>query len=124
MRKVTVDDIMAHYPCDEYPRERVEELWSGKESLTLTEILDLDIPAEDRIWAVTRFLTDEKNGQFARWCSLRVVHLWDCPDVVKQRRRLECRSGRRSHCWSGRHLGCLERLGRSGLRSGLRSGRC
>ena len=84
MRRVTVDDIMAKKPCDEYPRERIEELWGGKEDLTLMEILDLDIPAEDRIWAVTRFLPKEENGQFARWCSLRVVHLWDCPDVVKQ----------------------------------------
>ena len=84
MKKVTVDDIMAHYPCDEYPRERVEELWSGKESLTLTEILDLDIPAKDRIWAVTEFLSEEETGQFTRWCALQVVHLWDCPDVVKR----------------------------------------
>jgi len=84
MRKVTVDDIMAHYPCEEYPRERVEELWGGKEDLTLTEILDLGIPTEDRIWAVTKFLSEEENGQFTRWCALQVVHLWDCPDVVKR----------------------------------------
>ena len=84
MRKVTVDDIMAHYPCEEYPRERIEELWGGRESLTLTEILDLGIPTEDRIWAVTKFLSEEENGQFARWCALRVVHLWYCPDVVKR----------------------------------------
>jgi len=84
MRKITVDNIMAKKPCEEYPRERVEELWGGKNTLTLTEILDLDIPAEDRIWAVTRFLPKEENWQFARWCALQVTHLWDCPDVVKQ----------------------------------------
>jgi len=84
MKKVTVDDIMAHCPCEEYPRERVEELWGGRESLTLTEILDLGIPAKDRIWASLQFLSEKETGQFARWCALQVVHLWDCPDVVKR----------------------------------------
>jgi len=84
MHKITVDDIMEHKPCKEYPKERVEELWGGKESLSLLDILDLGIPTEDRIWAVTKFLSEEENGQFARWSALRVVHLWYCPDVVKQ----------------------------------------
>jgi len=84
MKKVTVDDIMEREPCEGYPRERVEELWGGKNTLTLTEILNLGVPAADRIWATLQFLSNEENGQFARWCSLRVVHLWDCPDVVMQ----------------------------------------
>jgi len=84
MHKITVDDIMAHYPCDEYPRERVEELWSGKESLTLTEILNLNTPARDRVWMVLQSLSKEENEHFARWSALQVTHLWDCPDVVKQ----------------------------------------
>ena len=84
MRRVTVDDIMAKKPCNEYPREQVEALWGSRESLTLTEVLDLDIPAKDRVWAVTRFLSKEEKRYFARWCALQVIHLWNCPDVVKQ----------------------------------------
>jgi len=84
MREVTVDDVMAKKPCNEYPREQVEALWGSRESLTLTEVLDLDIPAKDRVWAVTRFLSKEEKRYFARWCALQVIHLWNCPDVVKQ----------------------------------------
>ena len=62
MRRVTVDDVMAKKPCDEYPRERVEELWGGRESLTLTEILDLVIPAEDRIRAVREHGLEKVKG--------------------------------------------------------------
>jgi len=36
--------------------------------------------------------------EFARWCALRVIHLWDCPDVV--RRYLE--TGDESMCDSVR----------------------
>ena len=51
MLAVTVDQIMAWGPCDDYPRERVEELFAGRESLSAMEILELDIPCEDILWA-------------------------------------------------------------------------
>jgi len=41
---------MALGPC--YTRERVEDLWAGRESLTLAEIAALDIPLADRLWCV------------------------------------------------------------------------
>jgi len=50
MKTLTVDEVMALHPC--YTRERVEELWAGRESLTLAEIAALDIPLEDRLWCV------------------------------------------------------------------------
>jgi hypothetical protein len=50
MKRYTVDAIMALNPCDRYPRERIVELWDGRESLSLREILALDIPAQDRVW--------------------------------------------------------------------------
>ncbi len=28
--------------------------------------------------------TTEPLREFARWCALQVIHLWECPDVVKQ----------------------------------------
>jgi hypothetical protein len=51
---LTVDQIMSYSPCLTYPRSRVKALWAGRPSLTLLEILDLDIPAEDRVWVLTR----------------------------------------------------------------------
>jgi len=54
MKALTVSDIMSLNPCGAYPESRVRELWGDRESLTLVEILQLDIPAEDRIWVLTR----------------------------------------------------------------------
>lgn len=51
---ITVDQIMnfCPAPCAEYPRERVAELiGDGKTPL---EILDLDIPIQDRFWVLFR----------------------------------------------------------------------
>ena len=50
MRRLTVDEVMALKPC--YSRERVEELWAGRESLGLDEIAALDIPRADRLWCL------------------------------------------------------------------------
>ena len=53
--KVTVDQVMAWEPCeDNYPRERVEELFAGREALSAMEFLELDIPAKDILWAALR----------------------------------------------------------------------
>ena len=54
MKTMTVQDIMCLRPCAAYPESRVRELWGDRESLSLVEILRLDIPAEDRIWVLTR----------------------------------------------------------------------
>ena len=50
MRRLTVDEVMALKPC--YSRERVEELWAGRDSLGLDEIAALDIPRADRLWCL------------------------------------------------------------------------
>jgi len=52
--KITVDNIMAAGPCENYTRERVEALWDGRDALEPEEILALDIPREDIIWAITK----------------------------------------------------------------------
>jgi len=80
--KVTVDMIMGKTPCEEWTRERVEEqIGEGK---TLLEILDLDIEARGRIWAVTRFLPDEINRAFAIWCARQCK-----PDVSEIREYID-----------------------------------
>ena len=58
----TVRQIQAEGAC--YDAKRITTLWAGREALTLWEILDLDIPAVDRLWVCWRpgALTD---AQFA-----------------------------------------------------------
>lgn len=51
----TVQDVMSWNPCQpDYPESRVVELWAGRERLTAREILGLDVPSSDRLWAVLR----------------------------------------------------------------------
>jgi hypothetical protein len=48
--RITVDMVMNEKPCSRYPRERVEELWAGRGSLTPTEVKQLPILAVDIEW--------------------------------------------------------------------------
>ena len=60
--RITVDNIMAAEPCEGYTRERVEALWDGRDALEPEEILALDIPREDIIWAMTKVvITDDRR---------------------------------------------------------------
>jgi len=60
MKTATINDVMNWGPCqpDEenegYPRQRVINLFDGRERLSALDMLRLDIPAEDRMWAVLR----------------------------------------------------------------------
>jgi hypothetical protein len=74
-RWVTVDDVMAWGPCRDYPRDRVAALWGEHEALNAEQILDLDIPATDRLWAVLRrpFLDDHRLRLFAADCAERAL---------------------------------------------------
>jgi len=54
MKTCTVDDVLWWGPCPDYTPEVVADLFAGRESLSVAEILDLDIPPEDRLWAVLR----------------------------------------------------------------------
>ena len=50
MKTWTVEEMVAERLCPEYTRERISELWAGREALTLAEILDVPIAAQDRVW--------------------------------------------------------------------------
>lgn len=67
---ITADQIMEHDPCPtNYPRSRIEELIG--EGKTALEILDLDIPAVDRIWVLTckGLLSEHIQRLFAAACA-------------------------------------------------------
>lgn len=51
MQTWTVDEMLAHGPCEEYLDGRLEHLWDGRERLSVLDILELPIPKSDRVWA-------------------------------------------------------------------------
>lgn len=76
MQIITVADIRAKNPCCD-PTEYVAEDWTG----TLVDVLKMgNVPAKDRIWLVTRFLSDKTNRLFAVWCAREALKLVDSPD--------------------------------------------
>jgi hypothetical protein len=83
MKTVTIEQVMGWDPCEEYTREKVEELFSGRESLTARDIVDLYIPAKDKVWALlhNEFISD---GQ---------THLYAC-DVAERALVAEREAGR------------------------------
>jgi hypothetical protein len=71
---VTVADIMAAGPCEDYTLERVSELWGGNDTLTPQQIAELDIPAADRLWAlINACMDDTKRRLFACDCVERAL---------------------------------------------------
>ena len=54
MKTATVVDVMSWGPCKEYTPGRIIKLFAGRESVSALDILDMDIPAKDKLWAVLR----------------------------------------------------------------------
>jgi hypothetical protein len=68
----TVDDIMAAEPCDDYTREMVAELVG--DGITAAQCARLDIPIEDRLWAIIYvWLDDRQRRLFATDCAERAL---------------------------------------------------
>ena len=82
MNKVTIENVMSWHPCAEYTKERITELFSGRESLTVLDIIELDIPAEDRLWAVLREELIPTNilHEFACRCAEEALKSIENPD--------------------------------------------
>jgi len=66
----TIEDIQKLKPCEEYTREKLENLWEGKESLALREILELTIPIDDKNWVMPRLISNSEIViKWARLCA-------------------------------------------------------
>jgi hypothetical protein len=74
-RTKTVDDIMAagpRGPCDDYTRERVAEIVG--DGITAEQCARLDIPIEDRLWAIINSWMDDRQCRlFAADCAERAL---------------------------------------------------
>lgn len=76
MKKYTAQDILELNSCDSFI-EKVGENWTG----TLVDILKLeDVSHEDRLWIVTRYLSDKQNRLLVVWCARRALKLVFEPD--------------------------------------------
>ena len=78
--KITVNDILAMNPCEEYRRDngaQIRALWAGRSSLTATEIAALDIRATDRAWALVRLIPIRTRVAWACDCGERVLPIWE-----------------------------------------------
>lgn len=71
MKTWTVSEMMAENPC--YTEDRVRELWNGRESLSLLDICNLDIPNRDIIWAATLKSSMTSYNLYDRWLMDKVV---------------------------------------------------
>jgi hypothetical protein len=81
LKMITVEMVREWEPCYE-PTKIVPEDWTG----TVLDVLDLDISIDDKFWVVLRdeLLPERLLREFARWCALQVIHMWNAPDVVRE----------------------------------------
>jgi len=80
MKKVTLLQFMLLDPC--YSEEQIIDVIGDKKEMTALEVLDLDIPAEDRLWAVLReeFIDASILHEFACRCAEEALKLVYKPD--------------------------------------------
>ena len=71
MKTWTVEEMMEERPC--YTVKRVRKLWNGRESLSLLDICNLDIPTVDILWAATLKSSMTSYNLYERWLMDKVV---------------------------------------------------
>jgi hypothetical protein len=54
MKTWTVEEMVYEKPCKDYPVDVIKRLWGDKKSLSLLEILHLNIPDIDKVWVIGR----------------------------------------------------------------------
>jgi hypothetical protein len=73
-----------------YSDERILELFDGRESATLLDVLLSDIPTKDRVWVASCALGERDARLFACWCAEQVL-----PDDCDPRSRAAVDTARR-----------------------------
>ena len=48
LKKITIADVLSWKPCSDYTEDNLKELFAGRESMDVLEILDVNIPVSDR----------------------------------------------------------------------------
>ena len=92
LKRWTVRQMQAEGAC--YSVEQIRELWGMRESLSLLEILDLQIPVVDRLWVCHRpgavpddlyacwreIVLTRAIEKYARHCGVTAVEHWMVDD--------------------------------------------
>ena len=68
---MTVQDVMSKFPC--YQEWRIEELFAGREEITLPDVWDLEIPIADKIWMFCHFADREIQRKLVLFYVDRVL---------------------------------------------------
>ena len=105
MKQITVDEIMQRRPCgwdkkndgQNYPRERVEELFAGRQTLTMLDVLDMAgegvIFADDAVWVfmLPGIAIERDQRLFAAMCAADILSNFEAkyPDDMRPRRAIE-----------------------------------
>ena len=84
MKVFTLDEVISYDPC--YTDDELIQAAGGRTSLTVWEVLDLRIPAEDRVWLAlrdgehtipaARRIVDRMVRHHALHCRIKVVEQW------------------------------------------------
>ena len=80
MKTFTIKDLQKYEPCEDYTPERIAELFAGRESINMLDVLEMDIPPEDVVWIFSRdklAATEHQQRQFALMCALSVLDLFE-----------------------------------------------
>ena len=66
-KSVTIKQVLDWTPCNRYTEEVIAELFIGRKSLTMQDIAELDIPTEDKVWALLHeeFFTERQLHELA-----------------------------------------------------------
>jgi len=74
--QITAKQMFSTVQVPAYTLERIIELWAGRESISLLDITNLEIPVNDIIWAVTQFFDAKTNRLLSADYAESVLHLW------------------------------------------------
>lgn len=80
MKTVTIEQFMTFNPC--YDEKRIKRIAGRKKNWTALDVLVLDIPAQDKLWAVLReeFIDAPILHDFACLCAEEALKLIEKPD--------------------------------------------
>ena len=81
----TLNRIRVHSPCEDGWRTLLAHLGksqSDDEPLPYSVIVASN-GIEDALWCCRAEPDRPEWREFARWCALQVIHLWDCPEIVR-----------------------------------------
>ena len=77
MRRVKLEEILKSGSC--YSEDRIRELVGKRKSISLKNLLDMDISDADKVWAFSylSFVDDRDKRLFACACAENVLHIYE-----------------------------------------------